>query len=470
MWFKKNDNSANLIQQMEPQPLVAENVSEADAKKTEGEQSNVETQQLKQKVELLEMINELGCRITSSLSAEEIFHQFYESINSMMDAAFTELCVVDMDGRKKTFINKIQEQLFISNPFADWSFKNNRNVFLNHATEDFGRYIFELPQTASGAVPESIMAFPLIHKNKTIGTVCIMSMSVNAYNDFHVQVVQSVIPYIETALANALVYEQLLNAQEQMLQKEKQSSLGEIASGIAHEVLNPLQFVNECSEISLQLLPQIQNNTETDDQKNLKNQLLKNLEQIQSHGKQAYEIVKNMMMLRSSDSKMNLLDVNRSAIGFLNMALKTFQQKHELFQVKIEKVFEPRLPQIQMVTEDFGIILINIFTNAFYTMHYKQQDINAAGNFFYEPELLVKTKSAGNRIYISIKDNGQGIPTEIQQKIFLPFFTTKPKNQGTGLGLTISSDLISKTYNGILTFSSEPGKGSEFIIDLPAIQ
>jgi len=163
--------------------------------------------------------------------------------------------------------------------------------------------------------------------------------------------------------------------------------------------------------------------------------------------------------------------VNRSVEGFMNMAYSGFQNKHQNFECRIEKIFGSNLPDIEIVAEDFGSVMLNIFNNAFYTMNEKSKKIlsgkeitSAAG---YEPELVVKTMLVNQSLIISIRDNGMGIPEEIQSKIFLPFFTTKPTGEGTGLGLSISHDIITKNNKGDLIVKSETGKWTEMKINLP---
>jgi signal transduction histidine kinase len=177
-----------------------------------------------------------------------------------------------------------------------------------------------------------------------------------------------------------------------------------------------------------------------------------------------------MMLSRTGDGKKTMLNINKQVEEFLNIAYQGFTMKAKDFECHIEKIFDPKLPGKEIVSEDFGRVLLNLFTNAFYTMNEKRKKLLAAENahlISYSPELIVKTSVKNSMIIITVRDNGIGIPDEIKAKIFLPFFTTKPTGDGTGLGLSLSHDIIHKGNGGELTVSSELGKGSEFRIALP---
>jgi two-component system NtrC family sensor kinase len=178
-----------------------------------------------------------------------------------------------------------------------------------------------------------------------------------------------------------------------------------------------------------------------------------------------------MLLSRSGSGEKTTINVNRSIDEYLNIAINGFKGKVNAFECKLEKVVDTKLPTIKIVSEDFGSVLLNIFSNAFYTMNEKRKKISSIANsssiINYEPQLIVKTDLINSAIVITISDNGLGIPEEILGKIFLPFFTTKPTGEGTGLGLSISHDIITKGNNGELAVKSEIGKGSEFKITLP---
>jgi signal transduction histidine kinase len=251
------------------------------------------------------------------------------------------------------------------------------------------------------------------------------------------------------------------------------ASLGQIASGIAHEILNPINFVNNFSLLSKELLPEFETARTAEEQAELKSELTSNLDKIHYHGQRAYNIVKNMMLLsRNGSGEKTTVHVNKSLEDFLQIALHGFQSKVPGFTCEIENSMDQSLAPIEIVAEDFGSVILNVFNNAFYTMNEKRKKVKALGGsatvINYDPQLRIRTSSSKGMITIAIQDNGLGIPEEILGKIFLPFFTTKPTGEGTGLGLSIGHDIITKGNKGEFTVQSEVGKGSEFRISLPA--
>ena len=260
----------------------------------------------------------------------------------------------------------------------------------------------------------------------------------------------------------------LKSSQLQLVQKEKMASLGEVVSGIAHEIQNPLNFVNNFSEINAELLVEMKDmltrETLTDKDKEEINLLLadviQNLHKINGHGKRAENIVKNMLQhARSSSGIKELTDINFLAEEYLKLSYHGFRAKHKLFNVAINTTFDPQLDKISIVPQDVGHVLINVFNNAFYSVSEKAK-ISKPG---YEPAITVITYREGAAIKIKIRDNGLGIAAKYLDKIYQPFFTTKPTGEGTGLGLSLSHDII-KAHQGELKADSEEGEFAEFTI------
>ena len=260
----------------------------------------------------------------------------------------------------------------------------------------------------------------------------------------------------------------LKSSQLQLVQKEKMASLGEVVSGIAHEIQNPLNFVNNFSEINAELLGEMKDmltrETLTGKDKEEINLLLadviQNLHKINGHGKRAENIVKNMLQhARSSSGIKELTDINFLAEEYLKLSYHGFRAKHKLFNVAITTTFDPQLDKISIVPQDVGHVLINVFNNAFYSVSEKTK-LNKPG---YEPAITVITHREGAAIKIKIRDNGLGIAAKYLDKIYQPFFTTKPTGEGTGLGLSLSHDII-KAHQGELKADSEEGEFAEFTI------
>lgn len=263
--------------------------------------------------------------------------------------------------------------------------------------------------------------------------------------------------------------EQLKATQDQLVQSEKLASLGELTAGIAHEIQNPLNFVNNFSEVSEELLIELQEElekppTERDDE--LESEILvdlkNNLQKISHHGKRASGIVKSMLEhSRLSDGHKEPVDINLLADEYLRLAYHGLRAKDRTFNAKMETLFDPKMPKINIITQDIGRVLLNIINNAF------QSPTPANASADYMKTVTVASKVNSKNIEISISDNGAGIPSKIKDKIFQPFFTTKATGKGTGLGLSLAYDIV-KAHGGNITVTSKENKGANFVISLPA--
>ncbi|HZJ36653.1 MAG TPA: ATP-binding protein [Gillisia sp.] len=270
---------------------------------------------------------------------------------------------------------------------------------------------------------------------------------------------------------------ELKAAQAQLIQSEKMASLGELTAGIAHEIQNPLNFVNNFSEVSKELLDEMKEelkNGNLEDVKEIADDVILNLEKINHHGKRADGIVKGMLQhSRSSNGQKELTNVNTLVDEYIRLAYHGLRAKDKSFNATLETDYDDTIAKIEIVPQDIGRVILNLITNAFYactekkTLRQAQGGIREAqGDDSYEPTVSVSTKKEGATILIYVKDNGNGIPDSIKDKIFQPFFTTKPTGQGTGLGLSLAYDII-KAHGGELKVETEEGKGTEFIISLP---
>jgi two-component system NtrC family sensor kinase len=258
--------------------------------------------------------------------------------------------------------------------------------------------------------------------------------------------------------------------QAQLIQKEKMASLGELTAGIAHEIQNPLNFVNNFSEVSAELVEEL-----TEEQQRLErdaaleNELLgdlrQNLLKIGEHGKRASSIVRGMLEhSRASTGERAPTNINALADEYLRLAYHGLRAKDKTFNAQLATDFAPGLPLVEAVSQDLGRVLLNLFNNAFYAVQKRQQ----AGQPGYAPTVSVTTNRAGDTVEIHVSDNGTGMSPEVQQRIFQPFFTTKPTGEGTGLGLSLSYDIITKGHGGTITVEGQQGRGTEFTVRLPA--
>ncbi|MBL7723952.1 MAG: tetratricopeptide repeat protein [Chitinophagaceae bacterium] len=259
---------------------------------------------------------------------------------------------------------------------------------------------------------------------------------------------------------------ELKSAQAQLIQSEKMASLGELTAGIAHEIQNPLNFVNNFSEVSNELLDEMKQEIdkgEMDEVKAIADDVKQNLEKILHHGKRADGIVKGMLQhSRSSSGQKELTDINALAEEYLRLAYHGLRAKDKSFNATMKTDFDESIGKINVIPQDIGRVILNLITNAFYAVS-ERKKLNTEE---YEPVVTVSTRKFDDRITVHVKDNGTGIPQKVMEKIFQPFFTTKPTGQGTGLGLSLSYDIV-KTHGGELKVETMEGEGSEFIIQLP---
>ncbi len=270
----------------------------------------------------------------------------------------------------------------------------------------------------------------------------------------------------ETNSALTQSLDELKAAQAQLIQSEKMASLGELTAGIAHEIQNPLNFVNNFSDVSAELVDEMNEEIEKgnlEDAKQIAQDLKQNLEKINHHGKRAGDIVKGMLQhSRSSSGEKELTDINALADEYLRLAYHGLRAKDKTFNAAMKTDYDETLGLIKIIPQDIGRVVVNLITNAFYavTERKKQQPDG------YEPVVSVSTKKENDKIEIKVRDNGTGIPQKALDKIFQPFFTTKPTGQGTGLGLSLSYDIV-KAHGGELKVETKEGEGCEFIIQLP---
>jgi signal transduction histidine kinase len=264
---------------------------------------------------------------------------------------------------------------------------------------------------------------------------------------------------IETTLA------QLKFTQSQLIQSEKMASLGELTAGIAHEIQNPLNFVNNFSDVNTELVDELQHELKAgkiDDAIAISNDIRDNEQKINHHGKRADAIVKGMLQhSRSSSGLKEPTDINALADEYLRLAYHGLRAKDKTFNATMKTDFDESIGNINIIPQDIGRLILNLITNAFYAVDEKRKQSNEG----YEPTVSLSAKKINGKIEIRVADNGNGIPQKILDKIFQPFFTTKPTGQGTGLGLSLSYDII-KAHGGEITVETKEGKGSTFIIQL----
>jgi signal transduction histidine kinase len=261
--------------------------------------------------------------------------------------------------------------------------------------------------------------------------------------------------------------QELKSTQAQLIQSEKMASLGELTAGIAHEIQNPLNFVNNFSEVNKEMIDELQTELKagnTEEAIHISDDIKSNEEKINYHGRRADAIVKNMLQhSRQSKGIKEPTDINKSCDEYLRLSYHGMRAKDKTFNADFKTEYDESIGIINIVPQDIGRVLLNLFNNAFYAVNEKTR-LSTNG---YQPMIKLITRRLNNAIEIRVEDNGNGIPQGIIDKIFQPFFTTKPTGEGTGLGLSLAYDIITKEHSGTINVNSKEGEGSTFIIQLP---
>jgi two-component system NtrC family sensor kinase len=263
--------------------------------------------------------------------------------------------------------------------------------------------------------------------------------------------------------------DELKSTQSQLIQSEKMASLGELTAGIAHEIQNPLNFVNNFSEVSIELVTEMKQELQAGNKSEaiaIAGDISDNLEKVVHHGKRADSIVKGMLQhSRTSNGQKEMTDINMLADEYLRLSYQGLRAKKKSFNATIKTDFDENIGKINIIPQDVGRALLNLYNNAFYSVSEKKNKLGTD----YEPVVTVTTKKIIDKIEIHVRDNGIGIPQKALEKIFQPFFTTKPAGQGTGLGLSLTYDVVTKEHGGTIKVETKEGEFAEFVILLPII-
>ena len=377
------------------------------------------------------------------IDASVLLSGFYRSTNPQKALQFSEAAIAYKDSldylRKAT----------ASEAFTDFD-EQEREYEIESAKKAYQNQVQRLwIFSISGAlISAMILAFILFRNNKN-------KQKANALLREQKEEVQSTLETLEAT-------------QTQLIQSEKMASLGELTAGIAHEIQNPLNFVNNFSEVSKELAEELKEESKkTDLDKELIAEIATDISDNQTkilhHGQRASNIVKGMLEhSRTSDGKKEPTDINALADEYLRLAYHGLRAKDKSFNADFKTDLDKNLPKADVIPQEIGRVLLNLINNAFYAVDKKAKE----GVDDYNPEVTVSTKKLDDQIEISVKDNGEGIPEKVRDKIFQPFFTTKPTGSGTGLGLSLSYDIV-KAHGGEIKLESKEGQGTEFIIQIP---
>ena len=340
---------------------------------------------------------------------------------------------------------------------------------------------------ATGAAIRTVLSVPLLRGSESIGAILLRRTEVRPFKDKQIELLSTFADQAVIAIQNVRLFdevqartqelskslEDLRTAQDRLVQTEKLASLGQLTAGIAHEIKNPLNFVNNFSALSSELTDELkevlaaENLTQPGREQvdELTGLLKDNLGKVVQHGKRADSIVKNMLQhSREGSGERRSQDLNALVTESLNLAYHGARAERSDFNITLEQDLDPDAGAVEVFPQDITRALLNLFSNGFYAAISRRKDPDGAT---FEPVLSARTKNAGNAVEIRIRDNGTGIPAEIREKIFNPFFTTKPTGEGTGLGLSMTHDIIVKQHGGRIDLATEAGAFTEFTITLP---
>ena len=333
----------------------------------------------------------------------------------------------------------------------------------------------------------ALLVVPLLGADRIVGALVVRRKQPGEFPKSTVDLLQTFAAQSVLAIQNARLFESveartrelaksledLRTAQDRLVQTEKLASLGQLTAGIAHEIKNPLNFVNNFSAISVELIDELRealaganlDNKLRAEISEIADMLQGNLDKVVQHGKRADSIVKNMLLhSRQGSGEHRPVDINAVVEESLNLAYHGARAEKQGFNITLERSFDPTAGEVDVFPQEITRVLLNLISNGFYAATKRKAEANGGD---YEPTLAAATKNLGDSVEIRIRDNGTGIPPEVKEKMFNPFFTTKPVGEGTGLGLSISHDIIVKQHGGSIEVDTQPGEFTEFRIVLP---
>ncbi len=431
----------------------------------------------------VELLSEIGQQITGTLAVDEIIDTVYARVNELMDATVFGIGIFDetrgviefpatreKGQRLPPYLNRLDD----SNRVAVRCLVRREEILVSDWATEYNRYIDQAQPPVAGDDASSLIYLPLVYKDRTIGVITAQSFRKNAYSEYHANLLRNLATYAAIAIDNAEAYRRLENTlgnltatQQQLVTQEKLASLGALTAGIAHEIKNPLNFVNNFADLNHELVEEIRGILPHPPEELLA--LLSDLEnnsaQIAKHGKRADAIIRNMMLhAKGGASRREKVDINELVREHVDLAYHGKRAQQTGFSARVDLSLEPGLPPLEVFPQELGRVLLNLVGNAFDAVVEKAAH---AGDGFL-PRVAISTSRSEAGVRIEVSDNGPGIPPEIRHRVLEPFFTTKAAGSGTGLGLSLSYDIVTKGHGGTLTIDESGDKGARFTVELPA--
>ncbi len=436
-------------------------LAETEQRATEMQTVNNISRALVSQLEFDALMNLVGEQMRETFKADIVYLAIHDTMSNMLTFPY----YFGDHSEPRPFANGITEKIIL----------NKEPLLIN---QDLDKAYTEIKADKKGEMVESYLGVPIFSGGNSIGVISVQSKEQkNRFNENDLRLLTTIASNVGVAMQNAEAYQKLQAAltelkstQTQLIQSEKMASLGELTAGIAHEIQNPLNFVNNFSEVNKELLQELKEEADKgniDEVKSIANDIIGNEEKINHHGRRADAIVKGMLQhSRSTTGKKEPTDINALCDEYLRLSYHGLRAKDKSFNATMKTDFDETIGKINIIPQDIGRVILNLLTNAFYAVDERlRQAPLEIGDNHYKPTVSISTKKLNDKIEIIVRDNGNGIPQKIVDKIFQPFFTTKPTGQGTGLGLSLSYDIV-KAHGGEIKVESKEGKGTEFKVDL----
>ena len=432
----------------------------------------------------MQTVNNISRAMVSQLEFDKLIQLVGEQMKSLFNADIVYLALHDVQSNMLHFPFTYGDDTMASRPFGnnitEKIIREREPLLVN---QDLKKTYEQLKLHRRGEWVESYLGVPIIAGKEAIGVISVQSKSTDTrFNENDLRLLNTIAASVGVAMQNAEAYQKLRTAldelkaaQVQLVQQEKLASLGQLTAGIAHEIKNPLNFVNNFSDLSEELIGELTEAMERGDleeAREIATDISRNLKKIHQHGTRADGIVKSMLLhSRGGSGKREPADINGVVREYVNLAFHGMRAGKNPINVDIDLQLDDDLGEVPLITEDFSRVILNLCNNAFDAMRDKLNGIKPRDGETakYLPKLTVSTKKDRDAVSIRIQDNGSGIPDDVRDKILQPFFTTKKGTQGTGLGLSITNDIV-KAHGGNLTIESQTDAFTKFIIAIPIPQ